>query len=527
MKLKFKHKVFLAFFLNSLAVVVCVILIGRHYTARNFEEYVGKMEMERLDELAAILSLEYTGKGDWSAVVDNWDQWLPMKALGTRKLPEHFGQEQSVRPFPPPLPFLMMEKNPEEGKKQGAHGPDVLPPPPDTPSTRPDGFGPGPPGFPPSPADRHGFFSRIVLFDPDGQPLTPRPASVTLTTDDCRIKPVTVEGRTVGWVGIRSLRHPGNPLDVEFVGQQLQTLYSVGGVALILAVLITLFLSRHLMAPLKALAAGTRALTDRKFETRINVRSHDEFGQLAEDFNAMAGALERYEQMSRQWIADIAHELRTPLAILRGEIEAMQDGVREINREALDSLHFEVEHVIRIVHDLHDLSLIESMDFDFVQTAVSPVKVLNETLNAFGMRFEHTGIEIDVDGLCSQSVMITADAGRLKQLFSNLLENTLRYVHVPGVLKIDCENTSEHLMIHFEDSGPGVPKESLDRLFNRLYRVDKARSRAHGGSGLGLAICRSIVESFGGKIEASHALSGGLRISLTFPLIASGRAIKR
>ena len=115
---------------------------------------------------------------------------------------------------------------------------------------------------------------------------------------------------------------------------------------------------------------------------------------------------------------------------------------------------------------------------------------------------------------------IMADADRLKQLFSNLLENVLRYVQAPGGLKIFPELKAGRLFLAFEDSGPGVPEEFLPRLFDRLYRVDLARSRAQGGSGLGLAICKSIVESFGGEIDASQAPAGGLRITITLPVLS-------
>jgi two-component system sensor histidine kinase BaeS len=122
-------------------------------------------------------------------------------------------------------------------------------------------------------------------------------------------------------------------------------------------------LSRHLLRPIKKLADGTQALTARQFKTRIDVHTKDELGQLASGFNIMAQTLERYEQTQKQWLSDIAHELRTPLSILQGEIEAIQDGVREVNRKMFDSLHAEVLHVTKIVNDLHELSMADSGPF--------------------------------------------------------------------------------------------------------------------------------------------------------------------
>jgi two-component system, OmpR family, sensor histidine kinase BaeS len=359
---------------------------------------------------------------------------------------------------------------------------------------------------------------RLCLFDAEKRPLTCDEVS---SLDGYRMKPVLVDAQIVGWLGTRKLERLTHPRDLEFIRHQSQTFYWMGAVALLLAVLVTCILSRQLLAPVKELAEGTRDLTSRRFDTRIKVRSRDEFGQLAADFNEMAQALERYEQMRRQWLADISHELRTPLAILRCEIEAMQDGVKEVTEEALDSLHFEVLHVSRIVHDLHDLSLIESRTSDAEQTVVNPLEVLEETLRSFHTRFEHQGIRIEANAEGTNQATIMADPDRLKQLFANLLENTLRYAQTPGVLKISSELTPDRLILHFEDTGPGVPEESLGRLFDRLYRVDEARSRAQGGTGLGLAICKSIVESFGGQITASNAYSGGLRITIDFPVLSA------
>ena len=231
----------------------------------------------------------------------------------------------------------------------------------------------------------------------------------------------------------------------------------------------------------------------------------------------MAQALEKHQQTQQQWLVDISHELRTPLAILRGEIEAMQDGVRTVTRQGLDSLHIEVMHLGRIVRDLHDLSLIESRNFGSEPAAVNPLEILTETLECFRTRLNRRGIRLDMHETIEGDILILADADRLKQVFSNLLENTLRYAKVPGVVKISLEAGSGEFSVSFEDSGPGVPEESLAFLFDRLYRVDTARSREHGGSGLGLAICKSIVESFGGKIEASNSPAAGLKVSMVFP----------
>ncbi|MEW6658751.1 MAG: ATP-binding protein [Thermodesulfobacteriota bacterium] len=500
MSLKFRHKVFLTLLLYSLVIVICLVVIARYFAVRNFENYVQKVEMERLQEMAKVLGQEYQKSG--SLVPEDLGHWLEW--WGRRPGPPPPGR---IAGPPPPPPLL-----PDPGMAGAGRKPPRFGEPPPGPPPGPHGF---PPAGPPPPPHDHP--PGLVLFDAAKRPLT---GDESAGADDFHLQSILVDGRVVGWLGRRKHQRPLHPLDVEFLRNQSQTFYSLGGVTLLLAVLVTFVLSRHLLAPLRELAKATRALTSRRFETRLPIRTQDEFGQLAGDFNDMAQALERYELLRRQWLADISHELRTPLAVLRGEIEAMQDGVREVTPKALESLHFEVMHVGRIVQDLYDLSLIESRTFDAELSPVNPLTVLDETLRSYQTRFEQWGINIEENGARTGQVAIKADSGRLRQLFSNLLENTLRYAQAPGVLKISHELTPGQLFLYFEDSGPGVPEEALERLFDRLYRVDQARSRAQGGSGLGLAICKGLMECFGGRIAASQAASGGLRISMAFPVLS-------
>ncbi len=300
--------------------------------------------------------------------------------------------------------------------------------------------------------------------------------------------------------------------------RQSETFFATGLAVLILAGLVTFVLTRHLLAPVRELERGTKALALRRFDTRIGVSSHDELGRLAAGFNAMAKALERHQQTQQQWLVDISHELRTPLAVLLGEIEAMQDGIRSVTGQGLDSLHDEVLHLSRIVGDLRDLSMIEAGAFSCEFAPVNPVEILTETIDRYRMRLGLRNIRLDLQEPVGGAVQVLADSDRLKQLFSNLLENTLRYSDDRGVLKVSYGPDEEQFFVSFEDSGPGVPEKSLPFLFDRLYRVDSARTRENGGSGLGLSICKSIAESFGGRMEASNSSLGGLKIGMSFPL---------
>ncbi len=547
MNLKFSHKVFLAFLLNSLIIVASILPIGRYFSERHFEEYVVKAETAAATKLVEALSQEYRKHGNWDAVLKEPGLWFGLRTFGPGALSiQDAAQEHGFRvqghmwgdvgpgidpasetqlsagvlipppPGPPPMPPAQGSPSQDEPAAPSVHmgiwragggggDPGPGPRPPDEVFIA-TAHGP-PPDHPPGPP--------IALFDAGKRPLTPLADSSSL--DNYRLVAVEADGQVVGWLGLRKFGPPVHRLEFEFIRRQSRTFYALGAVVLILAVLVTFVLSRQLLRPVKELEKGTRALSARRFDTRIAVNSHDELGRLAADFNAMALALERHQQTQQQWLVDISHELRTPLAILRGEIEAMQDGVRTVSREGLDSLHAEVLHLSRIVRDLHDLSLIESGSHTSALKAMDPLEVLTETLECFRTRLDRRGMMLVVDGGLERDVLIMADADRLKQLFSNLLENTLRYANVSGVLKVCCRAERHEILVSFEDSGPGVPEQSLALLFDRLYRVDGARSREHGGSGLGLAICKGIMESFGGKIDASNSPAGGLKISMVFP----------
>ena len=371
---------------------------------------------------------------------------------------------------------------------------------------------------PPKPQDRLPRSARgLAFFDAHKQPIAGgRPG---ISSNNYTLKAIEVNAKTVGWLGLYKREHLTNPLVIAFLKRQSQAFYLIGAPILLLAAILAFLLSKHLLAPIKQLTAGTQALSSRQFTKRIDVRSQDELGQLAADFNTMAQTLERYEQMRQQWISDISHELRTPLSILRGELEGVLDGVREVNREALESLLAEVLHVSKIVNDLHQLSLADTGALAFKKEPVDPLQILKNTLHIFRTRLEQRKIELQDDLDSVEPAIVLGDADRLTQLFSNLLENTLRYAEVSAKLKVWNNRAQKRLTIYIEDSGPGVPQKSLAHLFDRLYRVEKSRSRSQGGSGLGLSICQSIVENLGGEIRAANGPSGGLQIEIVLPLM--------
>jgi two-component system, OmpR family, sensor histidine kinase BaeS len=480
MRTSLAYKIFCAFLLTSLTVASLTITTLRFFGHRNFAEYIEKMEIEKISDLIDMLSLEYQTSGGWNRLHANPRLWRGMvRSAGRSKIEQNVEGDERKFEF--------------HRRSNGAH-------------------------VEPRPVPRSEELidvrSRIFLLGEGKNLVAGRLANV----DGSILHQIVLDGRQVGWLGIHRRELQLTPLEVAFLKKQNELFYLIGAGIFILTAIASFFLSKHLLAPIKQLMKGTRALASREFGTRIEVPSRDELGRLAADFNTMAETLEQYEEMRKRWISDISHELRTPLSILRGEIEALQDGVRTISEQAMDSLYSEVLHLGKIVNDLHELSMADSGSLNLNLRPLDPVQVLLEVLRPYRSRFGQAQITLKENLGTGTTLSTLGDADRLVQLFSNILENVLRYADAPGTLQISQIVDKTELTLIFEDSGPGVPEECVGRLFERLYRVDSARTRSKGGSGLGLAICKTIVESHGGRISAANQSTGGLRITVVLPI---------
>jgi two-component system sensor histidine kinase BaeS len=468
---KLSYKIFAAFLLTFFVVLALMIGSIRFFAYQNFSGYVHKVEIEMLDEFIDRLGAVYKKHQSWQPLKGNFRLWnATLRTLDAKEFDKELRFRDNVSKNPSQIRYI------------------------------------------------YRMLYRLTLFDKLKSPVVGRARS----PEGHVLREIKSEGQIVGWLALRKHERLSHPLDVAYLNEQFNVFYLTGSAMLVLAAIVSYFLSRNLLAPIKQLTTGTRALTSLKFDTKIDVHSKDELGQLAADFNVMARTLEKSEQMRRQWIADISHELRTPLSILRGEIEAMQDGVRKTNPETLESLHSEVIYLSKIVNDLHDLTLAETGALSLNKRKMDPVLVLKETVRLFETRLAQHQITVVDELVPDQTSGVYGDADRLTQVFSNLFENTLRYADSPGALKLWQVRRENRLAFYIEDSGPGVPEDSVDRLFDRLYRVDHARTRARGGSGLGLSICKSIIEAHGGKIGAVNGPSGGLRFQIDLPLITNG-----
>lgn len=354
---------------------------------------------------------------------------------------------------------------------------------------------------------------RLMLLNRDGSTVYGRDSLIA----DTRRYPLRLDGEIVGQLALL----PGSPVpegaELRFRANQGERFWIIALGMLALSAALAYPLSRRLIRPVQGFQDAARRLAAGDFSARVPTGGSDEIARLGRDINALAAALEHNEQARRRWVADISHELRTPIALLRAELEALQDGVRTLDSTALDGLHNDVLRLGRLVDDLYELSTTDIGALGYRMEDTDVAEILSADVDAFRRAFEEAGLSIMLHDTLPEPTSIRADPQRLSQLFRNLMRNSLKYTDAPGELTISLRQTSDALNIEFHDTAPGVPDAALPRLFERLYRVDSSRSRHTGGAGLGLAIASNVAEAHGGTITAKASPLGGLLIRITLP----------
>jgi len=283
------------------------------------------------------------------------------------------------------------------------------------------------------------------------------------------------------------------------------------------AFLITYFLSRRISAPVMALTLAARQLGQGDLSQRVQSREKGEVGELAQAFNAMAENLERGEQLRRNMIADIAHELRTPLSNLKGYLEAIHDGMVKPDPDAIRSLDEEANLLSRLVDDLQELSLAEAHELKMNCQTEDIKKLVKQAIAVRQGQAAAKGVSVSAD-LPKKLPPVNIDSRRIAQVLLNLIDNAITHTPRGGIITVAARQLDNWLEISVEDTGEGIPAEDLPNVFERFYRVDKSRARATGGTGLGLAIAKYLVEAHNSKIVVESELGKGSRFTFTIPL---------
>jgi signal transduction histidine kinase len=329
--------------------------------------------------------------------------------------------------------------------------------------------------------------------------------------------PITVNGKVAGYLlgqgpGISTF----STLEQQFVGTVNWALLLASLIAGAVAIVISLVVARRLTAPLASMTQAAQAMARGDLTRRVQVSSDDEVGRLAGAFNTMAASLARAEDLRRNLVADVAHELRTPLAVLRADLEALQDGVYQPSPERLAALYEETDLLARLVADLHELSLAEAGQLAMARRPTDLAQVCQQTVAVMATQAAARGVSLVV-GQAADGAISNVDPDRIGQVLRNLLSNALRHTPAGGSVTLDCRSEGKHIMLSVRDTGMGIKAEDLPHIFDRFYRGEKSRARATGGAGLGLAIVKQLVEAHGGAVWAESTPGQGATFYIRLP----------
>ncbi len=537
-------RLFLTVLLTTL-VITTVSLGVLHWTMqKNFAKYVADVEMQKLDHLIENLAGVYGLYHDWGNAVqaqilqiegeaapDDYDKlsrwWLRRQydiALQQRYFKEHtlvsqISQDSGMnqRKLDPAELQMLQENLPSEYQPfEGLKFPL---------SANQNFFKPveknnksqtavsslkqeGKKRFISMP-DRLGLSSRLSLYDAKHQFIIGEPSE-----DQVSFRPIIVKDQVVGYLGLKPVLDQDDALSINFFSNQKRFLLLIYILSVIASLVAALLLATYFKKPIQRLLHATRELTQGNYQHQVVVKRNDELGDLSKEINQLAVILDQHEHSRRQWVADTSHELKTPLAVLQAQIEAMQDGIRKPTPEHFDSMLRQVTSLKKLTQDLADLAQAEAQQLTCYFADVDPWDVVLQEVENFRPKFEQANLSIQVSG---EGTKLQLDIDRFKQIMVNLLGNSIRYTEAGGEVQIHTVQDTQSWTIYVDDSPLGLSDEQLAKLGERFYRVDDSRTRSTGGTGLGLALSGKIAQALGGKLSFEHSPLGGLRCKLTFP----------
>lgn len=328
--------------------------------------------------------------------------------------------------------------------------------------------------------------------------------------------PIEANNARVGTLLLDNVGTALAPAEEEFLASAKRSALLGGAIAFGLALLLSALLISEVLSPLRILTRATEQIARGDLTQRVKLKARDEFGQLGDSFNRMIKNLRYSEEIRQSMTADIAHELRTPVTIIQGNLEAILDEIYEPTTDTIAPIYEETLRLGQLIDDLRDISLAEAKELQLniePIEVVSSIKQLVETISA--SLDQGPQIRIEANSTIPQ---VPVDLKRFRQVLVNLLTNALRFTPQQGTIHVQVLRKDREVEVRVADGGPGISPVEIPHLFERFYRGDQARSRGQGGSGLGLAISKQLVEAHGGRIWAENDPSGGAIFVIRLPL---------
>jgi len=454
--MKLRNSVFVAIFATALVSTIFLLLLQQVRFSYAFNEFISKNRTERIEKLHVRLTDRYTGTGNWQFLTDQFNTANSDDDTADKQGVERLKKWMVIFDFP----------------------------------------------------------RGVALLDANNAPL------IGEFESNMQLTAIYHQNKTVGFLAVKDNNAVKAELDSHVVKQQVRSLIFIILLTLLTAFLSAYFFSRRLTKPISDIANVLNNLRKGDLTARSDYKHGNELGQLSSDVNFLANTLEENRDSRQRWIADISHELRTPITIMRGELECLEDGLTPFDGKAVASLKEEVSGLNKLVDDLHQLTLADQGE---LRLECQPSDI-SEMVQACLQKYQPIFTERDITTANQLPSALTAevDKTRLQQVLINLFENCARYTDKAGEVRISASQNNEFVILVIENTATEISEGPLPKLFDRLYRVDESRNKYSGGSGLGLAICAAIVEAHGGKISAARSSRkvgvNGLAISLTLPV---------
>ena len=456
----------IAFVLVTLVTVSAVALLANRSASSQFRHYLVRSEMTGWGDLADDLAAYYERQGNWDGVE------VVFEDVGGAMQPGR------GRPF---------DNGQGRGQmRRGLGGPSTL---------LSDGQG-------------------LVIYDSHEQRI-----GETLSRSEQELAiPIQAGGRTVGFL----LASPSGwgqlgAQEQSFLDQVNRALLLAGALAGVLGILLGLGLSRGLTAPLARLTAAARRIAGGDLSQRVPETGSAEVAALGQAFNQMAADLEKAEELRRNLVADLAHELRTPLSVIQGNLRAIHDEVYPLEQAEIATLYDETRLLNRLVDDLRELALAEAGQLRLERRPVAPADLVNRAMEPARVQAAEKGIALQA-ALPEDLPLVDVDPQRIGQVLGNLLNNAL--VHTPsgGEIVVMARTKESEVEVSVRDTGEGIRSEDLPHIFDRFYRADKSRVQVASGTWLGLAIARQLVKAHGGRIEVESEVGRGTQFTFALPV---------
>ncbi|WP_378943070.1 ATP-binding protein [Paracoccus sp. R86501] len=460
-------KIFTAISTSAVLVVAVMALLVASSMRDGFAQYLLTGELARFDDLATALGQSYDPDNPhWAGLQQNpvdWSEFVRMH------LPEK-GPRGNLPPLGPPPPVftgdpMMLDRRLVLLDAQGGYV--------------------------------AGAVERLDLFER-------RPICIGAPCDD---------ENAVGYLGLNAPTFDTS--DSFFLRGQYKSLALSALIAVLISAAAAFLVARQFLIPIKRLEGGAKTLAAGDYTARMVLDRSDELGQLIGHFNTLAKTLEQTEQAERAWISNTSHELQTPLAVLRAQIEALQDGIRNPDDKTLAQMHSALMRLSLLVQDIKVLSHARESGLGTHLAPEDLSEIAGNAMMQAQARFQAKGIDLVSE--LEPSTFVMCDKARIGQVIDNLIQNAERYTDAPGTVLMTVERLDGSVQLTIQDTPPSVPQDVLPRLFDRFFRAEGSRSRAHGGSGLGLAVCEAIIKAHKGTITAQKSAMGGIKITVNLP----------